>query len=92
MARRYLSYFEFQDFLIQKGDSLVMNFDPKIPIVFKHSTCNISPQDLNVENLINKKYPDAFIITGKADDTRMVAFKYFFDDPMESKMQKLRKG
>ncbi len=92
MVRRYLGFFEFQDFLVHKGDSLVLGFDADIPLVIQHSLNNYLSQDFNVDNIIKKKYPDALLITGMADDTRMMAFKHFYDDPMESTMQMTRKG
>ncbi|GAB2799622.1 hypothetical protein GCM10027275_51910 [Rhabdobacter roseus] len=92
ILRRYLSYFEFQDFLVHKGDSLVMSFDPAKPVVIKHAAGTYAPHDLNVEAIINQKYPGAYLTAGMADDTRMTAFKYFFDDPKESERQSARKG
>ncbi|HEV7348692.1 TlpA disulfide reductase family protein [Telluribacter sp.] len=92
MIRRYLGFFEFQDFLVHKGDSLVISFDHSKPVVIKRSSGTYAPQDLNVETLINKKYPDAYLTAGMADDTRNVAFKHFFDDPEENKRQSARKG
>jgi hypothetical protein len=92
VVRRYLSFFEFQDFLVHKGDSLIMSFDNDKPVVVKHSNYNYAPQDFNVENSLNKKFAESCTITGKADDTRRVAFKHFYDDPQESKNQQMRKG
>lgn len=92
MVRRYLSFFEFQDFLVRKGDSLIISFDPSKPIVLKNTTARYLPQDFNIETVINKKYPGAYLTAGMADDTRMVAFKHFFDDPTESEKQVARKG
>ncbi|GAB3172085.1 hypothetical protein GCM10027291_26260 [Telluribacter humicola] len=92
MVRRYLSFFEFQDFLVHKGDSLVMSFDPGKPVVVKHSTVTYAPQDLNVEALFNTKHPGTCLTAGMADNTRMAAFKHFFDDPKENERQLARKG
>ena len=92
VVRRYLSFFEFQDFLVHKGDSLIMSFDKNKPVVIKHSNYNYAPQDFNVENSLNKKFAESYMIIGKADDTRKVAFKHFYDDPQESKNQQMRKG
>jgi thiol-disulfide isomerase/thioredoxin len=90
--RRYLGYFEFQDFLVHKGDSLIMSFDKNKPVVIKHSSYSYAPQDFNIENSLNKKLAESYLTTGNADDTRMVAFKYFYDDLQESKNQLARKG
>ncbi len=92
IVRRYLGFFEFQDFLVHKGDSLIMSFDRNKPVVIKHSSYNYAPQDFNIENSLNKKFTESYLTTGKAYDTWSVAFKHFFDDPQESKNQQLRKG
>jgi thiol-disulfide isomerase/thioredoxin len=92
IVRRYLSFFEFQDFLVHKGDSIVISFDQSKPVVIKHSITKYASQDLNVESIINKKIPGAYLTAGMADDTRMAAFKYFYDDPKESERQLARDG
>lgn len=92
MVRRYFSFFEFQDFLVHKGDSLIISFDKNKPVVIKHSSYNYAPQDFNIESNLNKKWTESYLIAGKADDTRRVAFVHFYDDPQESKNQLARKG
>jgi thiol-disulfide isomerase/thioredoxin len=92
VVRRYLSFFEFQDFLVHKGDSLIMSFDKNKSIVLKYSTYKYASQDFNVEKSLNKKFAESYSTTGMADDTRQVAFKYFYDNPEEPKKQRLRKG
>lgn len=92
IVRRYLSFFEFQDFLVHKGDSLIMSFDKNKPVVIKHSSYNYASQDFNIENNLNKKFAESYLTTGKSDDTRRVAFIHFSDDPQASKNQSARKG
>ena len=92
IVRRYLSFFEFQDFLVHKGDSLIISFDKNKPVVIKSSKYNYAPQDFNFENSLNKKLTESYLIAGKTNDTRRVAFKYFYDDPQASKNQSVRKG
>lgn len=92
VIRRYLSFFEFQDFLVHKGDSLIISFDKNKPVVVKRSSYNYAPQDFNFENNLNKKLMESYLTTGKAEDTRRVAFVHFYDDPQESKNQSARKG
>ncbi|MEA5259751.1 TlpA disulfide reductase family protein [Arcicella aquatica] len=81
MIRRYFSVFEFQDYLVHKGDSLIMSFDRNKPIMRKYSDYNYKPLDFTVEDSINKKFDRAYLTTGMADDTRRVTFKYFYDNP-----------
>ena len=92
MIRRYLSFFEFQDFLVHKGDSLVISFDRKKPVVVKHSNYSYTAQDFIVEDKLNQKFTGAYLTTGMANDTRNTAFKYFYDDPKEPVKQNARKG
>ncbi len=92
IVRRYFTYFEFQDFLAHKGDSLVISFDRNKPVLVKHSIYKYAPQDFTVENSLNTKLKDSYLITGKADDTRGTAMKFFYDDPNEGKNQLQRKG
>jgi len=92
IVRRYFNYFEFQDFLAHKGDSLVISFDRNKPVLVKYSIYRYAPQDFNVENSLNKKLKESYIIAGKADDIRGTALKFFYDDPKESKNQRDRKG
>ena len=92
IVRRYLSFFEFQDFLVHKGDSLIISFDKNKPVVVKYSSYNYATQDFNIEHNLNKKLTESYLITGKADDTWRVAFIHFYDDPRESKNQSTRKG
>ena len=92
IVRKYFSYFEFQDFLVHKGDSLIMSFDENKPVVVKYSRYSYAPQDFNIENSLNKRLPESYLTTGMADDTKMVAFKHFYDDPQGSKNQRARDG
>jgi len=92
IVRRYFNYFEFQDFLAHKGDSLVISFDRNKPVLVKYSIYKYAPQDYSVENSINNKLKESYIIAGKADDIRGTALKFFYDDPEESKNQRDRKG
>ncbi|MDI9871002.1 TlpA family protein disulfide reductase [Flectobacillus roseus] len=90
MVRRYLSAFEFQDFLAHKGDSLLIDFDQSKPITVKYSNFNYTPLDFTVEKHLNQKETEAYLITGKSDDIRMVAMKYFYDDPQIIKTHSTR--
>ncbi len=92
MMRRYTGFFEFQEFLIHKGDSIIMSFDTKKPIVVKYSRFKYAPQDFNVENILNDNCFNIHIYVGKATNLRMSSFKYFFDDPKESAAQLKRSG
>lgn len=90
MVRRYLSAFEFQDFLAHKGDSLLIDFDQSKPITVKYSNFNYTPLDFAVEKHLNQKEANAYLITGKSDDIRLVATKYFYDDPQIIKTHSTR--
>jgi thiol-disulfide isomerase/thioredoxin len=92
VVRRYLSFFEFQDLMVQKGDSVIMSFDASKPVVIRRVGSTYAARDLNVEALLNERHPGTSLTAGMADDTRMVAFKYFYDDPGESKRQLVRNG
>lgn len=87
VLRRYMDFFEFQEFLIHKGDSIVMSFDKSKPVVIKYSSFKYAPNDFNVENMLNKISSEAYAYVGKSDDIQMTSFKYFFDDPKESANQ-----
>ena len=92
MVRRYLSFFEFQDFLVHQGDSLIMSFDRNKPVVIKHSNYSYALQDFNIDNSLDNKFAESYSTTGMADDTRQVAFKFFYDNPSERENQRARKG
>lgn len=92
IIRRYTNFFEFQEFLVHKGDSVIMSFDIKKPIVIKYSRFKYAPQDFNVENILNDNCFNIHTYVGKATNLRMASFKYFFDDPKESTAQLKRSG
>ncbi len=87
VLRRYIDFFGFQEFLVHKGDSILMSFDISKPLKIKYSTFKYAPNDFNVENILNKKSSSAYTCVGKSDDIKMTSFKYFFDDPEESAAQ-----
>ncbi len=87
VLRRYTDFFEFQEFSVHRGDSILISFDNSKPVIIKYSSFKYAPNDFNVENILNKKSPGAYTYVGKSDDTRMTSFKYFFDDPQESVAQ-----
>jgi thiol-disulfide isomerase/thioredoxin len=87
VLRRYIDFFEFQEFLVHKGDSILMSFDISKPVKIKYSTFEYAPNDFNVENILNKKSSSAYTYVGKSDDVKMTSFKYFFDNPEESAAQ-----
>ena len=92
IVRRYLGYFEFQDFLVHTGDSLVISYDKEKPLIIKHSFIKYAPQDFNVEAILNKKYTEAYTITGKSTDTKMASFQDFYNDPKQIAEHQKRNG
>lgn len=92
VVRRYFDFFEFQEFLVHRGDSILISFDKNKPAVIKNSSFNYAPSDFSVEDILNKKFWGAYTYVGKSDDIKMTSFKYFFDDPKESVSQLKRNG
>lgn len=83
VLRRYIGFFEFQEFLVHKGDSILMSFDKSKPVRIKSSIFEYAQNDFDVENILNKETSSVYTCIGKADDIKMTSFKYFFDDPKE---------
>jgi thiol-disulfide isomerase/thioredoxin len=90
VLRRYIDLFQFQEFLLHKGDSVLLDFDVNKPLKVIHSTYQYNSQDFDLERFINEKHPELYSTVGKADDLRMTSFKFFYDDPKESVEQRKR--
>lgn len=90
ILRRYIGFYEFQDFVVHKGDSVLLDFDYRKPINVSSSTNRTVSLDYEVEIQIRKRVPTFLLTLGQAEKISPFAYAKLLDSPKELEIHKKR--